>query len=104
MEVILQQCHSFIYGGHGGVDKTAHKVLKSGFCWPTIFKDAQELVESGNVSKSPWCEWGIDFMGSVPSSQGNSYIPVAVEDVSEWTKTIATPTYDAKFVIKLFKN
>ena len=36
---ILQECHASPYGGHFTGDKTTHKILQSGFYWPTIFKD-----------------------------------------------------------------
>ena len=39
-EQILHKCHSEAYGGHHAGDRTAHKVLQSGFNWPTLFKDA----------------------------------------------------------------
>ena len=39
---ILQECHASPYGGHFAGDKTAHKILQSGFYWPTIFKDCFE--------------------------------------------------------------
>ena len=42
-EQILRKCHSEAYGGHHAGDRTAHKVLQSGFYWPTLFKDAVSL-------------------------------------------------------------
>ncbi|XP_057747472.1 uncharacterized protein LOC130966668 [Arachis stenosperma] len=45
---VLWNCHSSCYGGHFGGDRTAAKVLQSGFFWPTIFMDAKELVKSCN--------------------------------------------------------
>ena len=33
---ILKECHSSPYGGHFAGDKTAHKILQSGFYWPTV--------------------------------------------------------------------
>ena len=39
---ILHECHASPYGGHFTGDKTAHKILQSGFYWPTIFKDCFE--------------------------------------------------------------
>ncbi|XP_021723159.1 uncharacterized protein K02A2.6-like [Chenopodium quinoa] len=48
--------------------------------------------------------WGIDYMGSFPSSNGNCYILVAVDYVSKWVEALASPTNDAKIVIKLFKK
>ena len=48
--------------------------------------------------------WGIDFMGSFPSSYGNKFILVAVDYVSKWVEAIAFPTNDAYVVIKIFKS
>ena len=39
---ILYECHASPYGGHFAGDKTAHKILQSGFYWPIIFKDCFE--------------------------------------------------------------
>ena len=57
-EQILCKCHFEPYGGHHAGDRTAHKVLQSGFYWPTLFKDARKFVLScdeykriGNISR-----------------------------------------------------
>ena len=42
---ILYECHASPYGGHFEGDKTTHKILQSGFYWPTIFKDCFEWVK-----------------------------------------------------------
>ena len=42
---ILQECHASPYGGHFAGDKIAHKILQSGFYWPSIFKDCFEWVK-----------------------------------------------------------
>ena len=42
---ILQECHASPYGGHFAGDKTAHKILQSGFYWTTIFKDCFEWLK-----------------------------------------------------------
>ncbi|XP_057747100.1 uncharacterized protein LOC130966328 [Arachis stenosperma] len=44
MRNILWYCHSSDYGGHFGLERTAAKVLQSGFYWPSIFKDAREFI------------------------------------------------------------
>nr|GEW44967.1 reverse transcriptase domain-containing protein [Tanacetum cinerariifolium] len=41
---ILQACHNGPTGGHHGPNYTAKKVFDSGFFWPTIYRDAQDLV------------------------------------------------------------
>ncbi|XP_021719446.1 uncharacterized protein LOC110687132 [Chenopodium quinoa] len=48
--------------------------------------------------------WGIDFMGPFPTSFGNKFILVAVDYVSKWVEAVASPTNDAKVVVKLFKK
>nr|GEV84204.1 reverse transcriptase domain-containing protein [Tanacetum cinerariifolium] len=120
---ILKACHSGPTGGHYEANYTAKKVFESGFYWPTIYKDAFELVKhcdscqrQGKISQ--WdempqnsiqvCEifdvWGIDFMGPFPSSKGNKYILVAVDYLSKWVKAKALPTNDARVVVKFLKS
>nr|GFC58581.1 reverse transcriptase domain-containing protein [Tanacetum cinerariifolium] len=42
---ILNSCHSGPTGGHYSASYTAKKVFDSGFYWPSIYKDAFELVK-----------------------------------------------------------
>nr|GEZ26362.1 DNA-directed DNA polymerase [Tanacetum cinerariifolium] len=120
---ILKACHSGPIGGHYGANYTAKKVFDSGFYWPTIYKDAFELVKNcdscqrqGKISQKDEmpensiqiCEifdvWGIDFMGPFPSSKGNKYILVAVDYLSKWVEAKALPTNDARVVVKILKS
>ncbi|GJZ55357.1 reverse transcriptase domain-containing protein [Tanacetum coccineum] len=102
----IEACHNRPYGGgHHGANLTAKKVFDAGFFWPTIYKDAHELVKNcdscqrqGKISQRDEmpqnsiqvCEifdvWGIDFMGPFPSSRGNKYILVAVDYLSKWVE------------------
>ncbi|GJX36399.1 reverse transcriptase domain-containing protein [Tanacetum coccineum] len=41
---ILKACHSGPTGGYYGANYTAKKVFDSGFYWPTIYRDAHDLV------------------------------------------------------------
>ncbi|GJZ51123.1 reverse transcriptase domain-containing protein [Tanacetum coccineum] len=120
---ILEACHNGPTGGHHGANLTAKKVFDAGFFWPTIYKDAHELVKNcdscqrqGKISQRDEmpqnsiqvCEifdvWGIDFMGPFPSSRGNKYILVAVDYLSKWVKAKALPTNDARVVCKFLKS
>ncbi|GJU98841.1 reverse transcriptase domain-containing protein [Tanacetum coccineum] len=117
---ILTACHSGPTGGHYGANYTAKKVFDSGFYWPTIYKDAHELVKNcdscqrqGKISQRDEmlqnsiqvCEifdvWGIDFMGPFPSSKGNKYILVAVDYLSKWVEVKTLPTNDARVVCEV---
>ncbi|GJX01504.1 reverse transcriptase domain-containing protein [Tanacetum coccineum] len=91
---ILTACHSGPTGGHYGANYTAKKVFDSGFYWPTIYRDAHDLVtrcdtcqRQGKISQRDEmpqnsiqvCEifdfWWHRFHGPFPSSQWNKYIP-----------------------------
>nr|GEV24243.1 reverse transcriptase domain-containing protein [Tanacetum cinerariifolium] len=109
--------------GHYGANYTAKKVFDSGFYWPTIYKDAFELVKNcdscqrqGKISQRDEmaqnaiqvCEifdvWGIEFMGPFPNSKGNKYILVAVDYLSKWVEAKALSTNDARVVVKFLKS
>nr|GEX14442.1 reverse transcriptase domain-containing protein [Tanacetum cinerariifolium] len=55
---ILKACHEGPTGGHHGANFTAKKVFDAGFFWPTIYRDAHNLIKScdicqrqGNISQ-----------------------------------------------------
>lgn len=87
---VLESCHSSPYGGHHGGERMAHKVLQSGFFWPTLFTDAALFVKGsdqcqrmGTISRRHemplsnilkveiFDVWGIDFMD-------HSHLPMAI--------------------------
>ncbi|RVW19612.1 hypothetical protein CK203_117244 [Vitis vinifera] len=43
---ILSHCHENACGGHFASQKTTMRVLQSGFCWPSLFKDAHTMCKS----------------------------------------------------------
>ncbi|RVW25161.1 Retrovirus-related Pol polyprotein from transposon opus [Vitis vinifera] len=82
---ILSHCHENACGGHFASQKTAMKVLQSGFTWPSLFKDAHimcrncdrcqrlgKLTKRNQMPMNPilivelFDVWGIDFMGPFP--------------------------------------
>nr|GEZ88021.1 reverse transcriptase domain-containing protein [Tanacetum cinerariifolium] len=110
-------------GDTTGPNYTAKKVFDSGFYWPTIYKDAFELVKrcdscqrQGKILQKDEmpqnsiqvCEifdvWGIDFMRPFPSSKGNKYILIAVDYLSKWVEAKVLPTNDARVVVKFLKS
>ena len=44
MHSILNHCHTLPCGGYFGGQRTAAKVLQSGFYWPSLFKDAHQFI------------------------------------------------------------
>nr|GEW76368.1 reverse transcriptase domain-containing protein [Tanacetum cinerariifolium] len=101
---ILKSCHEGPTGGHHGVNLTAKKVFDTGFFWPSIYRDAHDMIKScdtcqrqGKISQRDEmpqnaiqvCEildvWGIDFMGPFPSSKGNKSFQSRIETHLERT-------------------
>nr|GEY68662.1 reverse transcriptase domain-containing protein [Tanacetum cinerariifolium] len=85
---ILNACHGGPTGGHYGASYIAKKVFDSGFYWPSIYKDAFELVK-----RCDSCQ-----------RQGNKYILVDVDYLSKWVEAKALPTNDARVVVKFLKS
>nr|GEU40404.1 reverse transcriptase domain-containing protein [Tanacetum cinerariifolium] len=81
---ILKAFHNGPIEGHHGLNYTAKKVFDS-------------VYEIFDV-------WGINFMGSFPSSRGNKYILVSVDYLSKWVEAKALPTNDAGVVCKILKS
>ena len=82
---VLREIHEGIYGNHSGPRSLVGKTIRAGYFWPTMQKDAIELIKKcdkcqrfGNVQHilgelmtnifSPWpfSTWGIDIVGPLP--------------------------------------
>nr|GEW07889.1 hypothetical protein [Tanacetum cinerariifolium] len=119
--LLLQEFNFKVVDTKGAENYAADHLSR--FYWPTIYKDAFELVKNydscqrqGKISQKDEmpqnaiqvCEifdvWGIDFMGPFPNSKGNKYILVAVDYLSKWVEAKALPTNDARVVVKFLKS
>ena len=103
---ILREVHEGICGNHIGARTLAGKTLRQGYCWPTMPKDATELVKKCKVcqeharishlpSKSrtsvtnpwPFQQWGLDILGPLPIGKGQcKFIIVAVDYFTKWVE------------------
>ncbi|GJY35819.1 reverse transcriptase domain-containing protein [Tanacetum coccineum] len=133
VDVIAKLSHpTFVKGSIVYTDHSALKYLLAKqdakprllrFYWPTIYRDAHDLVtrcdacqRQGKTSQKDEmpqnaiqvCEifdvWSIDFMGPFSSSRGNKYILVAVDYLSKWVEAKALPTNDAQVIVKFLKS
>ncbi|GJZ81365.1 reverse transcriptase domain-containing protein [Tanacetum coccineum] len=95
---ILEAYHNGPIEGHHGANLTAKKVFDAGFFWPSIYKDAHELVKNcdscqrqGKISQRDEmpqnsiqvCEifdvWGIDFMDPSHTTKATNTYMLAVD-------------------------
>ena len=106
IEYVLREVHEGICGNHIGARALAGKVLRQGYYWPTILKDATDLVkkckifqEHAKISRllsepltsitSPWPfqQWGLDILGPLPLGKGQcKFIIVAVDYFTKWAE------------------
>ena len=119
----LNHFHENACGGHFASHKTSMKVLQSRFYWPSLFKDARTICREydkcqrlGKISYHHMIPlnptlvvdlfdvWGIDFMGSFPSSFGYIYILVGVDYVSKWVEAVPYRAADNRVVLKFLKE
>ena len=120
---LLNHCHDSACGGHFVSQKTSMKVLKAGFFWPYLFKDAYTMCKQcdkcqrlGKISRrhimplNPilvvelFDVWGIDFIGPFPHSFGYVYILVGVDYVLKWVKAVSCRVENHKVVLKFLKK
>ena len=107
VEHILTELHDGLVGGHFNRETTAHKVLRAGYYWPTLFIDAhaQKIqickVNAGIERRSafplqpitienPFEQWGLDVVGEINpnSSKLHKYILTTTDYFSKWTESI----------------
>ena len=103
---MLREVHKGVCGNHIGARALAGKVLRQGYYWPTILRDATELVrrckicqEHAKISRlpsepltsitSPWPfqQWELDILGPLPLGKGQcKFIIVAVDYFTKWAE------------------
>ena len=103
---VLREVHEGVCGNHIGTRALAGKVLRQGYYWPTMLKDATDLVkkcricrEPAKISRlpsepltsitSPWPfqQWGFDILGPLPVGKGQcKFIIVAVDYFTKWAE------------------
>ena len=111
-DYVLREVHEGIFGNHIGDRALAGKVLMQGYYWPTILRDATDLVrrckiyqEHAKISRlpsetltsitSPWPfqQWGLDILGPLPIGKGQCrFIIVAVDYFTKWAEASCLAT------------
>ena len=109
---ILREVHEGICGNHIGARTLAGKTLRQGYYWPTMLKDATELIrkckacqENARISHlpsesltsvtSPWPfqQWGLYILGPLPIGRGQcKFIIVVVDYFTKWAEAEPLPT------------
>jgi hypothetical protein len=122
---ILKELHSGYCGGHFAACTTAHKILREGYYWPTLFSDAYQHVQSCQhcqfftgkpklpaqplkpvVVEAPFQQWGLDFIGEFKDNSSNGYrwILTATDYFTKWVKSIPTKKATEEVVMNFLED
>jgi ribonuclease HI len=117
--------HSGLCGGHHFWKTTAHKILRAGYYWPTLFPDVCREIRactkcqkfSGKqqlkslplkpiVSPAPFQQWGLDFIGEIhpPSSGQHRWILTATDYFTKWIEVVPTRSASHKVIISFLED
>nr|GEU40146.1 reverse transcriptase domain-containing protein [Tanacetum cinerariifolium] len=90
---ILKACHKGPSGGHHGANLTVKKVFDVGFFWPSIYRDAHEMIKICDICQR---------QGKI--SQRDEMPQNTIDYLSKWVEAKALPTNDARVVVKFLKS
>ncbi|XP_012834007.1 PREDICTED: uncharacterized protein LOC105954870 [Erythranthe guttata] len=124
-DYVLREVHEGICGNHLSGRTLALKLLRQGYYWPTMHKDAKRLVrrckpcqKHANIphlpaalmqpidSPIPFAQWGMDLVGPFPpATGGRKYLIVAVDYFTKWLEAESLARIREEEVIQfLWKN
>ena len=122
---IMEEFHSGQCGGHHYWKTTAHKILRAGYYWPSLFSDVCAYVRTCNACQrfvgknllkslplrpviitGPFQQWGLDFIGEIhpPSSSQHKWILVATDYFTKWIEAIPTRNANHTVIINFLQD
>jgi hypothetical protein len=112
---ILKEIHgstdsSIHIGGHFVSKTTAHKILRTGYYWPSIFKYGKEKFFSMPLQPVlpdfPFSKWGLDFIGPInpSSSVGHIFILTTTNYFTKWTEVVPLKHAQDEHVISFLES
>ena len=117
--------HGSLCGGNHFWKTIAHKILRFGYYWPTLFTDVCREVRScikcqrflGKkqlnslplkpvVASTPFQQWGLDFIGEIhpPSSGHHRWILTATDYFTKWIEAAPTRSASIKVIISFLED
>ena len=108
-DYMMKEVHEGICGNHSGARSLVHKLVRAGFYWPTMLKDAQAYVktydkcqrfsnlirqpsEELTLMTAPWpfAQWGLDIIGPFPTAVRQlKFLVVGIDYFTKWVEAEA---------------
>jgi hypothetical protein len=122
---LIKEFHEGIFGGHFSPTATAHKIIRAGFYWPSIFRYSYTTIRkcfscqqfSGKMKKvvmplqlivveQPFSQWGLDVVAliNLKSSKEHMYILTTTDYFTKWPEVVALKKVDAEELIGCLKD
>ena len=116
----MKELHDGPVGRHFAGNTTAHKILRVGYYWPTLFKDAHTYARNCKtcqismrgekgvavplqlvVVSRPFEQWGLDIIREITpsSSKQHKYILISIDYFMKWAESIPLTHVNEKVVI-----
>lgn len=122
---ILEECHASTCGDHYSGETTTHKIVRAGYYWLSLFKDAYVFVRgcdkcqraAGKLRNAPlplnpvflerpFAKWALDFVGPIsPTSSGrHAYILTITYYFMKWAEASLLIKANSANVISVLSN
>ena len=115
-DYVMREVHESICGNHSGAKSLVHKLIRAGYYWLTMLKDAQAYVETCNKCQrfsnlirqpskelmpmaAPWpfAQWGLDIMGLFLTAMRQlKFLVVGIDYFTKWVEAEALATITEK--------
>ena len=113
---VMREIHEGIYGNHSKARSLVHKLIRVGYYWPTMLKDAQAYVKSYDKCQrfsnfvrqpseeltpttAPWpfAQWGLDITGPFSTVVRQlKFLVVGINYFTKWVEVEALATITEK--------
>ncbi|GKV17032.1 hypothetical protein SLEP1_g27588 [Rubroshorea leprosula] len=117
-EYALREVHEGVCGSHVGARTLTHKVLRQGYYWPNMYKDAIQFIQRCQqcqffahlihqpieelttlVAPWPFAQWGLDLLGPFMKGVGGvTHLIVGVDYFTKWVEARALSSLTSKKV------
>jgi hypothetical protein len=125
MKMAIKEFHKGDCGGHHYWNTNAHKILRAGFYWPSIFFYVYKEVSSCHECQifdgkrklqplplkpfsiaAPFMQWGLDFIGEIylPSSTQHRWILTATNYFTKWIEAVPTRQATNTVIIQFLES
>ena len=107
----MKEVHEGICRNHSGARSLVHKLIRTGYYWPTMLKDAQAYVKACDKCQrfrnlirqpsedltpitAPWpfAQWGLDIIGPFPTTLRQlKFLVVGIDYFTKWVEVEPLP-------------